>query len=343
MRRLEFTPPRWLRNPHLQSILPSAGVRRRDVLARAAPLLRASRERIVDCGDGVRLHGWYAEPPARHGRDELVVLLHVWEGSDESLYVLSSAHLLHEQGYHVFRLNLRDHGPSHHLNPELFHSCRIAEVVGAVGAVHREFGDLRLTLVGYSLGGNFALRVAVRAPGAGIRLAQAIAICPVLDPARTLQALEHGFWLYRNYFVLKWRRSLLKKHRAWPDLYDLDELRARRDLVGMTDHLIRRYSEYSDLQTYLRGYAIVDDVLAPLAVPARIVHALDDPIIPAADLARLAPSARLHVAVTEYGGHCGFLERLRGDSWIDRHVLAAVREGPPASPASAALSRARGA
>ena len=261
-------------------------------------------------------------------------MLHGWEGSAESLYVLSAGRLLHEQGYGIFRLNLRDHGPSHHLNPELFHSCRIAEVVGAVAAVHREFPNRRLTLLGYSLGGNFALRVAVRAPGAGIWLAQAIAVCPVLDPAHTLHALERGFWLYRNYFVLKWRRSLLKKHRAWPDLYDLDELRARRDLVGMTDHLIRRYSEYSDLQTYLRGYAIVDEALAPLAVPARIVHALDDPIIPSADLARLAPSPHLHVAVTPHGGHCGFLERLRGDSWIDRHVLAAVREGP-LSPARA--------
>ena len=34
--------------------------------------------------------------------------------------------------YDVARLNLRDHGDSHHLNDEIFHSCRIAEVVGAV-------------------------------------------------------------------------------------------------------------------------------------------------------------------------------------------------------------------
>ena len=49
-----------------------------------------------------------------------------------SLYLMSLAQTLLDAGYDVARLNLRDHGESHHLNQEIFHSCRIAEVVGAV-------------------------------------------------------------------------------------------------------------------------------------------------------------------------------------------------------------------
>ena len=92
------------------------------------------------------------------------MLLHGWEGSADSLYVLSLAQQLFEQGFSVVRLNLRDHGETHHLNRELFHSCRLPEVVGAVGgAAALYLGGRPLQLVGFSLGGNFMLRVAAQA------------------------------------------------------------------------------------------------------------------------------------------------------------------------------------
>jgi uncharacterized protein len=315
-----FEPPLGLRSPHLQSMMASLMPRRWFVERRARELVAASRDVIVDCGEGVRLLGHHA--PRRDGNGELVLLLHGWEGSAESIYVLSCAAHLYALGFDVFRLNLRDHGPTHHLNPELFHSCRIAEVVGAVRAVQASHPAQRLSLVGYSLGGNFALRVAARAPEAGIRLRQVIAVCPVLDPAHTLERLEHGAWIYRNYFVLKWRRSLLKKRRAWPDLYDLDELLEDRNLTSMTERLVLRYSGYPDLMSYLGGYAIVDAALAKLVVPSRIITALDDPIIPASDLERLAATPALRITATARGGHCGFLDRLAHESWADRQIAA---------------------
>ena len=315
-----FEPPLGLANAHLQSILASLAPRRWFVERRAREVVAASRDLVVDCGDGVRLLGHHA----RHdgGQRELVLLLHGWEGSAESIYVLSCAAYLYARGFDVFRLNLRDHGPTHHLNPELFHSCRIAEVVGAVRAVQTLLPAQPLSLVGYSLGGNFALRVAVRAPAAGIRLKQVVAVCPVLDPAHTLDCLEHGSWIYRNYFVLKWRRSLLKKRQAWPDLYDLDELLEDRNLTLMTERLVLRYSGFPDLMSYLAGYAIVGPALASLAVPSRIIAALDDPIIPARDLERLAAPPALRVTTTARGGHCGFIDAFARESWADREIAA---------------------
>jgi len=322
MENVRFEPPRWLANPHLQSILPSSPPRRALTARRAAPLLAASRDMLVDCGDGVRLHGHYAAQ--RGAARDLVLLVHGWEGSAESQYVLSAAQYLFERGFEIFRLNLRDHGPSHHLNPELFHSCRIAEVVGAVRSIQQMFPARVLSMVGYSLGGNFALRVAARAPAAGIELRQVVAVCPVLDPAHTLDRLENGLWIYCNYFVLKWRSSLRLKRRAWPDLYDLDELLESRDLTQMTEQLVLKYSGFPDLMSYLHGYAIVGDALANLAVPSRIIAALDDPIIPAQDLARLAASPRLVISAVQRGGHCGFLENLARESWADRQVFTTL-------------------
>jgi predicted alpha/beta-fold hydrolase len=321
---MEFTPRPWLRNAHLQSILPSLPFLRPAVERRALPLLESSVDAVLDCGGGVRLLGLHSTherrgcAPARH----LVVLHHGWEGSAESLYVLALGQFLFDHGFDVLRLNLRDHGPTHHLNRDLFHSCRIQEVVGAVRRIQSLYPAQRLSLVGFSLGGNFALRVGGRARQAGIELHRIVAISPVLDPEVTLEALEKGAAIYRRYFIWKWTRSLLKKQLAWPEVYDFDELLRDRTLTAMTDYLVRHHSEFPDLRSYLRGYALIHGALESLSTSSRIIAASDDPMIPSKDLERLPRLAHLRVTPTRFGGHCGFMPRLRGNSWIAGEVLA---------------------
>lgn len=250
----------------------------------------------------------------------MAVLIHGWEGSSDSLYLMSTGAYLQARGYDVLRLNLRDHGPSHHLNPGLFHSNRINEVVGAVRRIQDMTPDLPLFLAGFSLGGNFALRVALRAPARNIRLRQAVAVCPVLEPAHTLAALENGWSLYRTYFLAKWRRSLRKKEQAFPDLYDFDDIEAYRTLTDLTAYFVEYYSGFPDLRSYLKGYSLTGDVLASLEVPCRIIASRDDPIIPAEDIERIARPGSLTVTLTEHGGHCGYIETFSMRSWAERQI-----------------------
>jgi hypothetical protein len=234
--------------------------------------------------------------------------------------VVSLGAELAANGFDVLRLNLRDHGDSHHLNREIFHSCRLPEVVGATQAVAERFPKARIYLAGFSLGGNFVLRVAADA-GAPAAVVGAVAISPVLDPAVTLEALERGWSLYRRYFVRRWSRSLRRKRRAWPDLPDFESLLRTRDLRSMTQGLVREFTEFASLEAYLDGYAITGKRLATLRFPAGILLADDDPMIPAADLARLARSPLLTVLRTRHGGHCGFMEQLNGPSFADQFVV----------------------
>lgn len=329
----DFRPLRWLRSRHLQSMLASTAWRRGRVLRHAQPLLAASREQLLDCGGGVRLQCFISSPAPSAGAP--VVLLHGWEGSADSLYMLSLAQQLFERHFEVARLNLRDHGETHHLNRELFHSCRLAEVSGAVRAVQQRYRGRPLQLVGFSLGGNFMLRVAAKAAESGLNLERVIAVSPVLEPAETLAALQRGMPGYQLYFVRKWRRSLLKKQAAWPDSYDFSELMRLGDLERMTAELVRSYTDFPALADYLNGYAITGSRLARLEVPSTILASLDDPIIPVGGLGQLAQPAALSITVTRYGGHCGFFERLAGPSWLEQRILALVGATAPESAAGA--------
>ncbi len=257
----------------------------------------------------------------------MAVLIHGWEGSSDSLYLMSAAAHLYENGFDVFRLHLRDHGPIHHLNEGVFHSCRIDEAVAAVAEIQRRYSDQPLFLAGFSLGGNFSVRIAMRAPEAGMRLQCVVGVCPVLNPEHTLKLLETGWPVYRFYFLRKWQRSLRLKARFFPHLYDATEFAGIKSLLHLTDYFVTRHSEFPDSQTYFNGYAITGKRPARAeSVTTHMILAEDDPIIPIADLADVAESAALTVTCTRHGGHCGYLDSVGGPSWADREILRRFRE-----------------
>ncbi len=322
--RSHFTPPALLRGRHLQSILAGWPPRRPLVKRRAKEFLEASTDVIVDCGEGVRLLS-HQTPAMQSNRRSLAVFIHGWEGSADSMYILSAASRLWRDGYDVCRLNLRDHGNSHHLNEKLFHSCRLREAIGAVVSLQQRDPNQSLNLVGFSLGGNFALRIAADGPSAGLKLKQVVAICPVLDPVQTLDALENGWVGYQSYYIKKWRKSLAKKMHAFPDLYNFSNLTQFRSLRDMTDHFVTTYTEFPDLHTYLRGYALTGSRLAELDVPSTMLLAEDDPVIPIAGLKNMARVPSLTVERSTFGGHCGFLANYRMRSWLDEYVLRALQ------------------
>jgi predicted alpha/beta-fold hydrolase len=75
---------------------------------------------------------------------------------------------------------------------------------------------------------------------------------------------------------------------------------------------------------YFAAYALVGNRLASLEVPATIIAAEDDPIIPVDDLSRIEAIESLHIETHRYGGHCGFLENLAARSWIENRILELV-------------------
>ena len=312
----EFT-PRWpWSHRHFQSILPSILPRRR-LRARAAALIAATRERILDCGAGVRLQAFHALPAAPNG--QAAILLHGWEGSADAYYVLSLAAYLHAAGVEVVRLNLRDHGATHHLNEGIFHSCRLDEVCGAVAALAPRLGAAPW-LIGFSLGGNFWLRVAASADPRLPRLAGVVAVSPVLHPDSAMRAMEGGWQVYQRYFVKKWSASLRRKLQCWPRLPIGEQIFRAGTLRAMTEQLVEHHTDFADIGAYLSGYAITGGRLAGLAAPATILASLDDPIIPAADLARLARGPQLKLLTLPRGGHMGFMSSPWGRSWINAFV-----------------------
>lgn len=316
-----FDPPPWLRSPHLQSVLASSPLRAARAGRRLRDVAATHAATVLEVGEGVRLQGVASRPAGVEPR-ALALLLHGWEGSAESSYMRLTAARLLQAGFAVFRLDFRDHGGSHHLNEGLFHSNRLGEVVGAAHAVARRWPGLPLVAAGYSLGGNFALRLALRAPAAGLPLLGVAAVCPLLDPARTMDAMEAGPGFYMRYFEHKWRRSLARKRALFPQAHGFGDDVLRLRMRALTAWMVAHNTEFPHLDAYFDGYSVASDRLQALPVPADVLMAEDDPVIPADEFRRIAGFPNVALELARHGGHCGFIESASLDGYAERWVAA---------------------
>jgi predicted alpha/beta-fold hydrolase len=305
-----YAPPWWLRNPHVQTVVGSRG-RAYWVDKRARSLKQASERRLVQATSGARLETWHN---LQNGRPA-VIIIHGWLGHADSGYVLSAATALASHGFSVVRLNLRDHGETTDLNEQLFHSARIDEVVDAVAEIRSAIGE-PVALLGFSLGGNFALRVA---SATGI---PALAVCPAMDPAASTTAIDQGLAIYRWFFVRKWHAALAAKQAAFPELYDFGPAMNLRRVASLTELFVREYTPFHDLQDYFDRYTLTGRTLSN--TPGTIVYAEDDPVIPTSGFADLPAS--LKVVPIRRGGHCAFVTKPSEASWIDHFAVAEFTE-----------------
>ncbi len=311
-----FTPKVWARGPHLQSIFASLGWR---ALGRN-PMAACARPMIIETTGGVRLLGHHSRQPGGNGKG-LVLLIHGWEGSSDSTYMLSTGRFLYNRGYDILRLNLRDHGESHHLNEGLFHSALLEEVFEACHEAADLANGKPYVIAGFSLGGNFAMRIAMRYAKAPIRgLRRIIAVSPVLDPYKATLRIDGGPMIYGKYFMKKWKRSLKRKQALFPDRYDFADLLKMKSCLEITARIVPRYTPFRDYMEYFAQYTILGNAFNALEIPLLIITATDDPIIEAEDFRTLKGNENLHLSIQRYGGHCGFLDPFPFGCWYERKI-----------------------
>ena len=165
-------------------------------------------------------------------------------------------------------------------------------------------------------------------------------MCPVIRPRAALTSIENAPWFYERYFMHKWRDSLRRKQALFPqrELFSKTELRG--NMRELTRSMVLRHTNFGTLENYLDGYSIAGDKLAALPMPATILTAEDDPVIPVAEFRALKLAAATELCIVAHGGHCGFIGDLSLRSWAEDFIVARLErvlgEPAPREPALAA-------
>ena len=313
-----FKPSFFFRNPHIQSFMASSQLR---VLGKSA-MLDCSREIIVETSVDSRLQAFLSRHPESHG---LIIILHGWEGSSSSAYVLATGDYFHHLGFSVCRLNLRDHGDSHHLNEGLFHGALLEETFDAVNYLSGISENLPVYIIGFSMGGNFALRIAMahyRMPIANLK--HVFAISPPLDPYKTTLAIDNGYSLYRKYFLKKWKRSLIKKQQFFPEKYNFNIMLKAKTCMELTEYIMHYFPQFTSYRNYFKLYTLQNDSFQKLNIPVRVFISEDDPVIPLIDFYSLRENDFFKISMQKYGGHCGFLDFFPLSCWYNDKIAEII-------------------
>lgn len=256
----------------------------------------------------------------------VVLMLHGWGGCSHSPYNMVVTDTLLRNNFDVVRLNLRDHGPDihvdgHKLNKGIFYGTLLGEVAVAVERVAKMAGDRPFYIVGASMGGSFALRLAIRHNSTPFHnLRKVVAICPSVNPAAAARQLDETR-IFLRYFRNLWVTSLYRKAELFPDLYDFAGLEKFTKLRDITEQWLSQFSHHASTDEYYAEYAVSREKIQQLNVPTTIVSARDDSVIPYADIEALGPHQSLDLRIQEYGGHVGFVDLFPFRHCLPRIVL----------------------
>lgn len=300
--------PPWI-GPDLQTL--------RNVLR--PPRIALASERLelpLADGSGDRLAAMLHRPAER--RAPLAVLIHGLSGGEDSAYMLVSAAALLERGHPVVRLNMRGAGASRPLCRLQYHAGRTADLRDALAALDSPLTADGMLLVGYSLGGNMLLKfLAEHASGLPVRAAAAVSAPLDLAAAAHRILMRRNRLYHWNLLRAMKREALTPAAAVTPS--ETAAITAARNIVEFDDRFVAPRNGFAGATDYYARNS-AEQFLPAIRVPTLIVHALDDPWIPADVYRRIrwADNHHLHAALSPGGGHVGFHARGTRLPWHDR-------------------------
>jgi hypothetical protein len=304
-----FAAPLWLPGGHLQTIWPALHSRRshKDHVNYVRTRWETPDKDFIDVD-------WLVEPTPTIGQAQqkqkkpMLVLLHGLEGNSQSHYARAFAHYAQAQGWHYAVPHFRGCSGEINLAPRAYHSGDYEEVDWILRRLQAQH-DGPLVAVGISLGGNALLRWAQECGDSATQVAAAIAaVCSPIDLAASGEALGRGFnrLAYTPMFLRTMKPKALLKLQQHPGLFSAKALQSARNLYEFDNVFTAPLHGYKNTQDYW-SRASAKPHLQALRLPTLIVHARNDPFVPAWSLPTHSEvSSQVTLWQPRHGGHVGF-------------------------------------
>lgn len=333
-----FRPAFGLSNPHVQTL--AGKVLRPDLE------MRLWRERL-DTPDDDFLDLDFAFDPAGDAdpASPVVVVMHGLEGSARRRYMKHTYRALLRHGVRPLGLNFRGCSGEANRAARAYHSGETSDLRFVVDTLRDRWPAAAFGVMGYSLGGNVALKFLGEEGGSGGgadagdggggpgRVQAGAAVSVPFDLAAGADALEAsrlGRAVYTRYFMRTLVPKTLAKADQLRDRIDLEAVRRARTILDFDNALTAPLHGFRDAADYYAASSSARFV-GDIRVPTLVVHSRDDPFLPASAIPESAFAANPAVTavLTEHGGHQGYVagSLLRPEFWVEAVVAGWLRDG----------------
>ena len=254
-------------------------------------------------------------------RGGTILSLHGLPGSGQSAYVRALAHVALTRGLRVIRLNIRNCGGTEHLAPTLYHSG----LTDDLRAVVEQLDPEPLVIVGFSMGGNIALKLAGEwgdSPPANVRGVCGVSVPILLDAC----SKRLGHWRNRIYearCLEGLKRTVRKKQSLMPELFESLRCSNVRSIYEFDDQITAPVFGFRNADHYYKQSSSAY-FLKSIRIPTLLVQAKDDPFIPfeAFTRAKIETCSHVKLMATEWGGHVSFLSRCFPRFWVQNLAVS---------------------
>lgn len=298
MNQKTFKPPFWLKNPHLQTILPRYLVKYQPKYERV--LFKDSLNEsdvafdFVQVDDEKDADGKFTTP--------IVVLFHGMEGSSQSHYARTLARYVHDARLHFVVAHFRSCGGVAVSGKVFYNAGDTAEVHHYLSQIAKQYRTIYA--VGVSLGGN-ALAKYMGEYGDDAIACRAVVVSAPVDLASASIAMQRpiGRYVYTPYLLNPILKKALANRLSEVEIHQLQSAKNISDF----DHAFTapRHGYVSKNDYYRQASAL--PFLSRVSKPTLIITATDDPFLGVVAGAGDVSQA-VTLITTKHGGHIGFVD-----------------------------------
>lgn len=269
--------------------------------------------------DGDWIDGVYLLPTAPS--KGWVILTHGLEGFSEANYLLGMAHYLRSAGYGIVAWNMRGCGSRPNETKYFYHSGFTNDLFTVVDWLHHVQGAQKISLVGFSLGGNLTLKATTEATLLSYPISAVVSVsAPLSLEASVIQLLEWDKSIYQTMFLKSLRKKVVEKYKLMPDeeVLNPEKFQRIKSLLDFDELYTAPIHGYESAKAYYADNQVFDK-LNKLLVPSLVIAAKNDPLLTTHSFPE--PEGLLHTYYPNRGGHCGFGSPFKNPNDAERVTL----------------------
>lgn len=306
-----YTPPLGIRNGHFQTVLPT--------IFRVIRGVRYQRERITTPdGDFLDLDWTRVDSP------RLVVLCHGLEGCSSRAYIKGMARACNRRGWDVLAWNYRSCSGEINRTLRFYHMGATEDLECVLEHVRQSFSYEKISMVGFSMGGNLILKYLGERPFAEQKLIhRAVAFsvpCDLQASAEYLARPQNTIYMKR--FIKMFRAKIEAKAKLFPGQISAEYAREMTTFREWDEYYTAPLHGFKNAEDYWEKCSSIG-FIPQVKIPTLLVNARNDPFLPREcypdELAKASENFVLEMPKS--GGHVGFMAfNLRGEFWSEQRA-----------------------
>jgi uncharacterized protein len=256
---------------------------------------------------------------------QLVICIHGLEGNARRPYMAGMMRRFNREGFDAVGLNLRGCSGEPNRLLQGYHSGHTADLDFLIATILRENKYTDITLIGFSVGGNIALKYGgEKGDLIDKNIKRIVAFSVPCDLKNCSLELEKpSNWFYQWQFLVTLKQKAKIQNARFPNRFDLAKVLTAKYFRQFDDYYTAVINGFKDAEDYW-AKASSQPFLPHIKIPSLLVTALDDSFLADTCYPKefAASSDLFHLEMPKFGGHLGFMSPdTEGSLWTENRAF----------------------